>query len=274
MPCKYPIAKALSQLMRIFSVIGIVVLGCVLTSGRAISSIESTDEQLVAQLLDIDVPAVGLHPTVLVRAFIAENQPAKIEGGVIGSGGPKVYPQMQELVRRGVNSLPTLIKHLDDDRPTRLKVGGDFFVFRYFSDEYVPKVGRQNPNATWLERDFKGDYTVRIGDVCYVLIGQIVNRNLSAVRYQPSAGLVVNSPIEVPKLIDEVKRDWAGVGAESHMASLLTDARRGSEFWSYGPALERLRFYYPDEYHREAVGELKAKIRDFEVREKSQSKQN
>jgi len=44
-------------------------------------------------------------------------------------------------------------------------------------------------------------YTVKVGDVCYAIIGQIVNRSLMAVRYQPSAGLVINSPIEMPLYI-------------------------------------------------------------------------
>ena len=67
---------------------------------------------------------------------------------------------------------------------------------------------------------------VRVSDVCYALIGQIVNRNLLPIRYQPSAGLVVNAPIEDPLLTEEVKRDWGGIDAKEHKASLLADARR------------------------------------------------
>jgi hypothetical protein len=109
-----------------------------------------------------------------------------------------------------------------------------------------------------------------VGDVCYALIGQIVNRNLLPIRYQPSAGLVVNSPIEAPILIEEVKRDWADVDAKEHMASLLADARAGNDLWEYEPALRRLRFYYPDEYRQQAVGALKKKIRKSESGEKKQ----
>ena len=52
-----------------------------------------------------------------------------------------------------------------------------------------------------------------------------------------SAGLVVNSPIEAPVLIKEVKRDWGDIDANEHMASLLADARAGKDLWGYGPAL-------------------------------------
>jgi hypothetical protein len=238
------------------------------------STLNSTDvsvAELVDALVNIDAQAAGLHSTAMVRAFIADNSPDEFEGGVIGSVAPKKFPQMTELVRRGVSSLPLLIKHLDDKRPTKLIVGGKFFMFEYFSDEYDPKtpVPRNRP-AEALEKNIDGKYAVRVGDVCYALVGQIVNRDLLAIRYQPTAGLIVNSPIEAPVLIEEVRRDWGDTDANEHMASLLADARAGQNLWEYGPALRRLRFYYPDEYHQQAVGALKEKIRKFESSKKKQ----
>ncbi len=143
-------------------------------------------------------------------------------------------------------------------------------MFEYFSDEYDPKTRAHRGRRVGLEKNFDGKYTVRVGDVCYALIGQIVNRYLLAIRYQPTAGLVVNSPIEAPVLIKEVKRDWGDIDANEHMASLLADARAGKDLWGYGPALRRLRFYYPDEYRQQGVGALKKKIRNFESSEKKQ----
>jgi hypothetical protein len=227
-------------------------------------------EQLIEDLVNIDAQAPGLHSTAWVRAFIADNSPAEFAGGVIGSVAPKNFPQMTGLVRRGVGSLPLLIMHLDDKRPTKLTVGGDFFMFAYFSDEYDPKTPAPRERRAGLEKKFAGKYTVRVGDVCYALIGQIVNRNLLPIRYQPTAGLIVNSPIEAPVLIKEVKRDWGDVDAKEHMASLLADARVGNDLREYGSALRRLRFYYPDEYRQQAVGALKEKIRKFESSEKKQ----
>jgi hypothetical protein len=131
---------------------------------------------LIDDLTNIDAQAPGLHSTASVRAFIADNSPVEFAGGVIGSAAPKDFPQMKELVRRGVSSLPLLIKHLDDKRPTKLTVGGDFFMFRYFSDEYDPMTPASRERRVALERSFDRKYTVRVGDVCYALIGQIVNR--------------------------------------------------------------------------------------------------
>jgi hypothetical protein len=101
--------------------------------------------------------------------------------------------------------------------------------------------------------------------VCYVLIGQIVNRNLLAVRYQPSLILVVNSPIEAPALIAAVKRDWSSVGSSELLSSLLADARVSDDLSLYGPALQRLRFYYPSEYQRQSERDLHGKISAFEA---------
>ncbi len=40
-----------------------------------------------------------------------------------------------------------------------------------------------------------GVYTIKVGDVCYVLIGQIVNRRLWALEYVPTLIVVVTSPV-------------------------------------------------------------------------------
>ncbi len=168
---------------------------------------------------------------------------------------------MSELVRRGPVALPELLKHLDDRRPTKLEVGNDdsarsshqvgvdFFAFSFFSDEYDPRLPhRRGPRP--MEKDFRGGYTVKVGDVCYVLIGQIVNRRLLAVRYQASGGLVVNSPVEAPVLVEKVRNDW-GSGEAVVRASLLSDvhaANHPGEISRVYPALERLRLYFPDTY--------------------------
>jgi len=87
---------------------------------------------------------------------------------------------------------------------------------------------------------FKGPYTVKVGDVCYGLIGQIVNRYLIPVRYQPSGILVVNSPLKMPELIKRVKDDWENV------------------------TIKRLAFYYPSKFEALKEGELGGKIRQLE----------
>src|SRR5258708_2776057 len=79
-------------------------------------------EQLVDDLATIDHAAPGISEMADYGAFIADNAPAKFEGGVLGVPAPSSPRQMRELVRRGVAALPILISHLDDRRPTRLAV--------------------------------------------------------------------------------------------------------------------------------------------------------
>jgi hypothetical protein len=124
-----------------------------------------------------------------------------------------------------------------------------------------------------LEQSFSGRYSVKVADLCYVLIGQIVNRQLLPLRYQASAGLVVNSPIQAPVLAEKVRRDWGSADAEALKGSLVDDIHganhRGTESAaSYtesvvNPALARLRFYFPDTYAALKGADLKKRI-EFE----------
>ena len=235
-------------------------------------------DKLIDALTEIDSQAPGLHPTAWVTGFIGDDKPLDFAGGVLGSHAPIVPPQMRELARRGPSALPALINHLNDARPTKLTVGAGFFMFRYFSNEYDPKSRSRNrsmivagPDKNSMRKPFTGGYTVKVGDVCYAIIGQIVNRQLWAVRYQPSAGLIINSPIEVPALIDEVKQDWAGLDPDAHKASLIADAQSGTIPWTFAPALARLRFYYPDAYAQLKTGALAKRITAFESDEATQA---
>jgi hypothetical protein len=244
--------------------------------------------QLIDELTEIDEHSPGVNSAAVYEGFIADNKPGSFQVGVLGVPAPKVPPQMSELVRRGPLALPDLIAHLADERPTKLTVGNkdggrqvgmDAFMFMYFSDEYDPrsphwfsdKEVKHAPPP--MEKDFHGTYRVKVGDVCYVLIGQIVNRRLLAVRYQPSGGLVVNSPTQAPSLIEKVRNDWGNVDADTLKQSLLEDihaanhprrvAPRVYTARFVNPALERLRFYFPDTYKGLAGNDQKKKI-EFE----------
>lgn len=241
-------------------------------------------DQLIDDLTLIDSQAPGIDSGAVYGGFIADDGPGAFEMGVLGRPQPTVPPQMRELVRRGANALPTLIAHLNDARPTKLAVGTDdkntgqkivgvnFFMFSVFSNEYDPRVPltpaqvkarNEAEGRSFFDRSFNGRYTVKVGDICYVLIGQIVNRQLLAVRYQPSAGLVVNSPIETPSLAEQVKNDWGDADADALKRSLLVDLREGKQPYRCGSALRRLRFYYPDTYNS-LQGDDLTKKRDFE----------
>jgi hypothetical protein len=185
--------------------------------------------------------------------FMAVDEEPKFLMGVLGPPSPAVPPQMRELVRRGLAALPVLIRHLGDGRPTKLTIEEHpILMNRMFGDEYDPRIHQACDSECIKElitrqklwAPISGSYRVKIGDICFVLIGQIVNRNLNAVRYQPSGNLYVNSPVVTPSLAEKVRADWAELDAQGHEASLRADLKTAFP----GGALVRLRFYYPNAY--------------------------
>lgn len=262
-----------------FVIVGALLISNPMSAASDVSQL--TDSQLVDALTAVDAPVPGVAGMADFGGFIAEDKPLHFRGGVLGVAPPAVPAAMRELVRRGPAALPELLKHLRDARTTKLAVGegsGGFFMFQYFSNEYLerePKKGIASCSQRCLERAFAGSYAVKVGDICFVIVGQIVNRNLQAVRYQPTAGLVVNSPIEVPELADRLWADWHGVDSEGLKAALLADLHRkvfeggaptiSEDIFQY-PALARLRFYYPATYAGLSGADLK-KREAFESQE-------
>src|SRR5580704_12865962 len=155
--------------------------------GRPASSdySQKTVTQLIDDLTQIDSESPGISFSAIYVGFVAEDTSASAWVGHPGVAPPaEVPPQMRELVRRGPIALRELIKHLDDKRPTKLEVGGSPYVFsgKVFGYEYDPRVRDWKPFDTrrgfrWTAMSFKDTYTVKVGDVCFALLGQIVNRH-------------------------------------------------------------------------------------------------
>ena len=177
---------------------------------------------------------------------------------------------MVELVRRGVDAVPALLDHLSDARPSKLTVGDGFIMAAWFSDEYdcrysgaalqpagVNTVGFNSEKTL-------GKYALRVGDLCFVVLGQIVNRGYLAVRYQPTACLVVNSPVEFPSLAKAARQDWMGLTGESFKRSLRDDVFDEAEFGRENGGLPRLLFYYPEDGRAAAMELLKRPLLDHE----------
>jgi hypothetical protein len=214
-----------------------------------------TMNALIDDLTAVDGDTLGISDDAMYEGFIATDAP-QLVSGTLPSRDIKVYPAMREIVRRGASALPALLAHLDDRRPTKMRVGEDVpqiqtFGGQFFSDEYDARGLRSKRDDCTDDgkcRSFDHPYTIKVGDVCEVLIGQIVNRGLAAARYQPSSLVYVNSPIETPSLAERLRKDWGGLDAKAHEASLLSDLRSRDELDRYRDALIRLRFYCPKTY--------------------------
>jgi hypothetical protein len=207
---------------------------------------------LIDRLTEVAHEGPGTHSTAWASGLIAVDEGLQFAGGVLGSRKPVVAPPMQQLVRLGVAALPDLLNHLPDPRPTRLTVGqGGIITATWHSDEYSPRFvdpGRHPPGVNTIglgARKTVLRYTVKVGDLCYVAVGQIVNRGLAAIRYQPSGCLVINSPVVTPALAAAARQDWAGLTREQHKHSLTEDAYDTSP-GATPAALRRMYFYYPE----------------------------
>jgi len=247
--------------------------------------------ELIDDLTQIDSESIAINTSYL-HGFIADETPASLRTNRFGVVLPDAPPQMRELVLRGPLALPELIKHLDDKRLTKLDVGGPppgspgVFVYKVFGHAYSPRVRESQPPMRdaqplvppWTQKTFTTTYSLRVGDVCYALIGQIVNRGLQVLQNVPSGILLVNSPIVAPVLIEKVKKDWGNGEAETLKTSLLADIdvadpNTFNEVMYVksvvNPALQRLRAYFPDTYKSLAGNGLRRKV-EFEKQETTQ----
>lgn len=239
---------------------------------------QTSPEQYIDALTSLDCPIPGVSDTGTFGGFLADSAAMEPSSTVlIEQQGQLRIPASCEnasvsaIMHFGPAALPALLHHLDDKRTTKLVVGKDMtnesFGGQFFADEYDarhetwPRIRCGDDTHCEKKRSFDKPYTVKVGDVCFVLIGQIVNRPLNAVRYQPSAIVMVNSPIESPALADRVRADWAGINAEGVRNSLLhdlhiaklgnaSDAERESQMLEHihSGALVRLRYYFPETY--------------------------
>jgi hypothetical protein len=108
-------------------------------------------------------------------------------------------------------------------------------------------------------------HVVTVGDVCFVIIGQITGRHSYRVaRYQPTAITIINSPTDDPALVKQVRAIWSADDPEQHLLDMLLldfattvrwpeDAAKeqrqeaGAAWFYPSEAAMRLLYYFPGE---------------------------
>jgi ankyrin repeat protein len=209
---------------------------------------------LIDKLVEISDGDIGYSSHVSGTAFF----PLDTEGGQVFTGLLHQKPlarsdTMRLLVKQGAAALPHLIAHLDDARKTHIKIERMFSGTLSFCEEFDHNKWTESPLV--VKKGEKSEpakqgwsHTVTVADLCFVTIGQIVNRRYDAVRYQPSMCLVINSPIRSPVLRDWVKQSWGSLTPEQHRAALIADFLKPG-CWDERRigACKRLAFYYPEE---------------------------
>jgi ankyrin repeat protein len=227
---------------------------------------------LIDDLQKIAEGDVGYMPTRSGGGFLPLG---KSETGamMLGQKRPASSSTMRELVTRGAAAVPQLIAHLDDKRPTKITIehkfamGGMFFEDEY---DYNSRTIKQPPKRVnrdeALQKDQTNKHTVTVGDLCFVALGQIVNRHFSAVRYQPTACIMINSPTKSEALRTTIKKEWENLTRAQHKESLIRDFLEPDYEERRIGACLRLGFYYPEALEPLVLKQLAAGRYDvFEV---------
>ncbi|MEO6568843.1 MAG: hypothetical protein ABIO94_08780 [Opitutaceae bacterium] len=229
--------------------------------------------QLIDRLLDETNGEPNQASPVSLTGFLPLHAP---ENPFSGEPLPRKSPVMTEVVRRGVEVIPFLLEHLSDARPThvildpkKLHLNGNSGAYTadydFRSHENWPQFAGVNLKSN--QSGTKGDwpYTVKVGDLCFVALGQIVNRRLyvsgpdfgNGMMFSGAFSLSINSPVETPALAAAARADWSGITpaqlaeALKHDALTLADpnAKRIDGVW-HPPldplgSLTRLLVYFP-----------------------------
>lgn len=227
-------------------------------------------KDLIARLATIDGEDYGLSEFVEGEAFLPLPDVEKPDITVIDGHSRKVSGELKSLIEAGPDAIPFLLESLADRTPTK----------------WVVKPGRWSAMAAvdWLEgnpvneREMKllaplekpahieatiDSYTVKVGDVCLVALGQIVGRPYRIARFSHNERVLtyVVSPSDHLRIREQMCALWSGQPdpARTLFDSLLLDYAtegvfhgRSLDSWYPGSeytrrAAMRLLYYFPAE---------------------------
>lgn len=241
--------------------------------------------KLIANLANIANPDFGLSDTMSGDAFAPVPTARRASAGLLTDHKLKTSEDFVELVKLGPKALPLLLKALDNQTPTKLIITHDsFFGAMWFANELRGNPGNDAEQKVLaaapkprpgFEMTNVSPYTVKVGDVCFVIVGQIVGRSYQAVRYQLTACVVINSPTHDSSLAKEVRTIWSSPEPSQHLLdSLLLDFASIGVFngtsldgWGVGSDLQvgaamRLLYYFP----RQTTNLVATRLRGLNVR--------
>jgi hypothetical protein len=234
-------------------------------------------KELIAGLATLDKPDFGLSSTLSGDAFAPIPGQGRATTMLLTDHGLKPSEGLKALVTLGPDALPFLLDALDDQTPTKITIehddwfgamwhGAELYLNPVNPAEAVVKARQANPRP---EDKHVKSYTVKVGDVCFVAVGQIVGRSYQAVRYQPTACIVLNCPAHDAKLCAEVRAIWK---SEDPRAKLFDSLRadyategvfngRSLDGWSSGSDFQcgaalRLLYYFAQEAAPLVAGRL------------------
>jgi HEAT repeat protein len=237
--------------------------------------------QLIAKLADVKQPDFGMSATMTGHAFSPLPEQNHWESGLLTNHEIGTNNALRRLVELGPEALPYLLDALEDRNATKLELPIlGTMAFGSLDGNLLNPIERRVLSKAWPQEDedldeYEGSYTLKVGDICFVAVGQIVGRPYQAVRYQPSQIIIINSPTERKELRERVRTVWASNDPRKKLFdSLLLDyssegipGQKSLEKWSKGSnfqcqAAMRLLYYFP----KETAPMISARLRSFDVR--------
>jgi ankyrin repeat protein len=205
-------------------------------------------KKLIDDLTKLAEPDMGYSASQSGSAFLPLGRSQT--GTILFGQRPHVRSDtMRRLVKCGAAAVPHLLEHLGDKRETGITMthaGGFGGMFVSGDDD------KKDLDEPFGEKK----YTVMVGDLCYVALGQIVNRPYTAVRYQPTALIFVTSVPRSKNVREEVSREWKNLTPDRHVQSLTRDLVDSSNEHLRNGASVRLAYYYPDALEPAALKQL------------------
>jgi len=212
-------------------------------------------ERLIDQFQNISQEGVGFNSMATAGGFVAVESVPRFEGGILGTAAPTTPKALARVVALGVKAMPSLLAHLNDRRPTKLTIRHDGgFGGMWLSTELdiqpydrVPSrelLGLKPVQTGIFANKTIKVYNLKVGDICFAAIGQIVNRSYSPVSYVPSACIEINSSVQSREMCKAIRTEWRGLTVKDHQRSLILDTEKGSGYMQADAGV-RLLYYYP-----------------------------
>ena len=208
--------------------------------------------KLLDKLVEVTEPGFGYSGYFSGSEFLPYADTEQMGTLVLGATRRSRSEALREIVAKGAEAVPTLLKHMSDDRKIKMKpLSG--MMWMDFSDEYDFNRQTRKKVPESVNRDDFGEgvkhpdsHAITVGDLCFVALGQIANRRFSATRYQPTGGLIVNSPTYSKRLRNVILDDWNEFTVEKHKKLLVEDFKQPDYEDRRTGAYLRLAFYYPN----------------------------
>jgi ankyrin repeat protein len=223
-----------------------------LAAGSGVRAEDADIPGLIDKLVEAEDGDDGYDPYLKVDAFAPLYSVGAGRRPVLFQKLNRQSDTLRLLVKHGAAALPHLAAHLGDERKTAIKFDNTFPVASLFFRDDPDRNDRTDKSPGPVKKGAvqpEGNpfsHTVTVGDLCFVAIGQIVNRQFSVFRNMPTAIFFIDSPTRSPVLRERVQRAWGSLKPEQHRASLAADFLKPDTDERRIGACIRLACYYPD----------------------------